>query len=88
MAILEFNKGATGFEEVLRELAIPPGHHLQMFSASSTKRRRSDASKHENPINKKKRIQRKLFKAGLQDMYQSKEGEVYKSGGFNDLKAI
>ena len=84
MAVLEYNSGAKGFEKVLSKLSMEAGVYMKRYTMDTTKKRRHDAANHSNEIVKKRRVRRKLFKAGLADEHREKEPVLYKSGGFND----
>ena len=76
MALLEFNKGSSGFISVLENLSIHSGHHFMTYISLSTR--------HASTATKKSRLSRKLFKAGLADQRAAKEGVLYEAGGFNN----
>ena len=84
MAVLEFNKGSSGFISVLENLNIHSGHHFMTYISLSTRKRRKDAARHASTATKKSRLSRKLFKAGLADQRAAKEGVLYEAGGFNN----
>ena len=73
MAVLEFNKGANGLSDVFSMLDIRDGYYLALHATS--RKRHLDAARHANETSKKKRLRRKLFKAGQ---------VLYETGGFNN----
>ena len=84
MAVLEFNKGSSGFISVLENLNIHSGHHFMIYISLSTRKRRKDAARNASTATKKNRLSRKLFKAGLADQRAAKEDVLYEAGGFNN----
>ena len=84
MAVLEFNKGANGLSDVFSMLDIRDGYYFALHATSSSRKRHLDAARHANETSKKKRLRRKLFKAGQADLHAAKEGVLYEAGGFNN----
>ena len=83
MAVLEFNKGSSGFISVLEKLTIHSGHHFMtyIYISLSTHKWRKDAARHASTATKKVRLSRKLFKAVLADLRAAKKGVIYEAGG-------
>ena len=74
MAVLEFNKGSSGFISVLENLSILSGHHFMIYIYHlSFRKRRKDAARHASTSTMKSRLSRKLFKAGITDQREAKE---------------
>ena len=84
MSVLEFNYGSRGIGHIFRNLGISTGYYFDQFISMSTKKRRLCSIRHSSHATKKRRIDKKLFAAGIADTQQQKEGTVYASGGFND----
>ena len=84
VAVLEFNKGSSGFISVLENLNIHSGQHFMTYISLSTRNRCKDAARHASTATKKSRLSWKLFKAGLADQRAAKEGVLYEAGGFNN----
>ena len=83
MAVLDFNKGSSGFSAVLENLDISPGYYFGLLCTASTRKRRLDAARHSSTSTKKRRLRKKLFKPGVADKHSAQEGVLYESGRFN-----
>ena len=84
MAVLEFNFGPTGFNNILLKLGITPGSNTTHYTQSSAKKRQTAAKRHASTPVKAQRKHRKLVKAGLADRRKHAEGVTYAAGGFNE----
>lgn len=82
MAILEFNKGADGFIDILHHLDIEPGQNQITHASISNKRRLDDAQRTSTGERKKLRKTKKIQKTKIKEQLEKKEGIMYKSGEF------
>ena len=73
MAVLDFNKRSSGFSAVLENLDISPSYYFGLLCTASTRKRRLDAARHSSTSTKKRRLRKKLFKAGVADILHKKE---------------
>ena len=71
MAVLESNKGPSGFISVLENISIHLGYHFMTYISLSTRKRRWDAARHSSTSTKKSRLSKKLFNAGNEDQRAS-----------------
>ena len=69
MTVLKFNNGLS---DVFSMLDIRDGYYFALHATSSSRKRHLDAAQHANETSKKKRLRRKLFKAGHADLHSAK----------------
>ena len=82
MATLEYNLGPVGFNRVLNDLGVSPGHHQDVRVRRATVKRLKRASASMSRASLLKRKERKRNAASQQDFYEAREGVVYESGAF------
>ena len=81
-AVIEFNEGPCGINDVLRELGVSPDVLTQQGSNKMVVRRNKSIKQKLSEIRKKRRKKLRSMKKGYADAGKDQEGgESYMSGG-------
>ena len=81
-AIISFNEGPSGIQDVLKRLNLCPGTCFEQISVKCTKARVKDIQSKSSNKEKNRREKLRSIRKGLLDKEEEVEGEEsYKSGG-------
>ena len=81
-AVINFNDGAHGIEEVMKRLGIIPGKFMVRHGRKKNLHRINDSLKKASKTGKQRRKKLRAMKKGYEDKEKEKEGEIYKSGSY------
>lgn len=81
-SVIQFNSGYEGCLKVLDKLNINPGHFTLSGYRKLDRMRITDSKRHSTPASKKNRKVLKASRKKSIAVFNSKEGELYKSGAF------
>ena len=79
-AVINFNDGAHGIEEVMKCVGIIPGKFMVRHGRKKNLQRINDSLKKASNTGKQGRKKLRAMKKGYED--KEEEGEIYKSGSY------
>ena len=81
-AVINFNEGAGGAENVLKRLDIAPGRFMERQGRKRNLERLNDSLKKATSKGKQRRKKLRSTKKGFEDKEKEVEGDVYASGAY------
>ena len=81
-AVLQFNDGATGVNQVVKRLGILPGKYAEIAAKKRNRKRLNDSLRSASLEGKQKRRKLRSIKKGYEDKEEEQEDQIYASGAF------